>query len=102
MAYELEQTALFENWLKSLDADNRRRIVSRLARVELGNFGDHKQIAEALFELRCFFGGGIRMYYTVRRNALVFMLAGGGKDSQTNDIETAKDLLRTLEDESWP
>jgi putative addiction module killer protein len=98
MRYELEQTAPFEGWLGSLDASNRRRVISRLGRVEQGNFGDHKEIAEKLFELRCFFGGGIRMYYTIRQNTVVFMLAGGDKDSQARDIKTVKEMMKALED----
>ncbi|MDR1368347.1 MAG: type II toxin-antitoxin system RelE/ParE family toxin [Candidatus Accumulibacter sp.] len=97
MRYELEQTASFEGWLESLDAGHRRRVISRLSRVEQGNFGDHKAITESLFELRCFFGGGIRMYYTIRRNTVIFMLSGGDKDSQKRDIEIVKEMMKELE-----
>ncbi|MDR1310966.1 MAG: type II toxin-antitoxin system RelE/ParE family toxin [Burkholderiaceae bacterium] len=98
MKYKLEQTALFESWLESLDTSNLHRVISRLGRVERGNFGDHKKIAENLFELRCFFGGGIRMYCAIRRNEVVFMLAGGDKDSQERDIKTAKAMMKDVED----
>jgi putative addiction module killer protein len=99
MRYELEQTAVFQDWLESLDAGSLRRVLSRLARVERGNFGDHKEIAKNLFELRCFFGGGIRMYGAVwRQNTVVFLLVGGDKDSQERDIKTAKRMMKELED----
>lgn len=48
--------------------------------------------------MRCFFGGGIRMYYTIRNQRIVLLLAGGDKTSQDEDIEKAKAILETLED----
>jgi putative addiction module killer protein len=48
--------------------------------------------------LRCFFGGGIRMYCTIRGNAVVLMLAGGDKDSQGRDIGTVKEMMKEMED----
>jgi len=51
-----------------------------------------------LFELRCFFGGGIRVYYTIRQEQVVLLLAGGDKSSQARDIEKATALLKNLED----
>jgi putative addiction module killer protein len=69
-----------------------------LARVENGHFGDTKTLAADLFELRCFFGGGIRMYYTLRNQRVVLLLAGGDKSSQDRDIAKAKAILDALED----
>jgi putative addiction module killer protein len=51
-----------------------------------------------LFELRFTFGAGIRIYYTLRGNQVVLLLAGGDKSSQSRDIEKAKAILNTLED----
>jgi putative addiction module killer protein len=75
---------------------DRARLASRFVRVENGNFGDHKEIAENLFELRCFFGAGLRMYYTIRNRTVVLLLAGGNKDTQSRDIQRAKDMLDEL------
>jgi putative addiction module killer protein len=69
-----------------------------LARIENGNFGDTKTLSANLFELRCFFGGGIRVYYTIRSQQIVLLLVGGDKTSQNRDIEKAKAILSTLED----
>ena len=76
----------------------KNQVLSRLARVENGHFGDTKTLAADLFELRCFFGGGIRMYYTIRNQRVVLLLAGGDKSSQDRDIAKAKAILETLED----
>lgn len=71
--------------------------MARLARVENGNFGDHKHIDGSLMELRMTFGGGIRIYYTIRGDTVVLLLQGGNKSSQTQDIEKAKKLITLLE-----
>ncbi|GHT90623.1 hypothetical protein AGMMS49545_04620 [Betaproteobacteria bacterium] len=65
--------------------------------VERGHFGDHKALSENLFELRCFFGGGLRLYYTVQNRRIVLLLAGGDKDTQSRDIARAREILRELE-----
>lgn len=99
MAYELQSTQTFNGWFAGLrDRTVKNQVLSRLARVENGHFGDTKTLAADLFELRCFFGGGIRMYYTIRNQRVVLLLAGGDKSSQDRDIAKAKAILETLED----
>ena len=98
MKYELQTTQTFNHWFAKLkDRTVKNKLLSRLARVENGNFGDVKALASDLFELRCFLGGGIRVYYTIRNQRLVLLLAGGDKSSQERDIEKAKAILSTLE-----
>jgi putative addiction module killer protein len=72
-------------------------VLSRLDRMSNGNFGDCKPLANGLFELRFMFGAGLRIYYTLKNNQVVLLLAGGDKSSQDRDIEKAKALLNTLE-----
>jgi len=79
----------FVDWLNSLDRSHRARILTRLDRVEQGNFGDHKHISEGLFELRLHFGSGFRVYFGKVRNTLILILAGGIKASQKKDIKKA-------------
>jgi putative addiction module killer protein len=100
MGYEIDSTDVFDVWISRLDKTLKNRLLSRLGRVEKGHFGDHKEIAENLFELRAFFGGGLRVYFTIRKNTLILLLAGGNKDSQTKDIRTAREILSTLESEN--
>ena len=97
MKYELQSAPTFNAWLAGVDRTVKNLLLSRLARVENGNFGDHKLLAGNLFELRCFFGGGLRVYYTVRRKQVVLLLTGGNKTTQAKDIEKAKTLLEALE-----
>lgn len=97
MAYELKSTELFEKWLTKLkDRPGKIKILARLDRVQNGNFGDYKQIGEGLYELRFFFGPGYRVYYTIKKDSVVILLAGGSKAAQTQNIEKAKMLLSKL------
>lgn len=98
MKYKLQMTQTFNQWLKKLDKTTRLKLLERLDRVAFGNLGDCKTIATDLFELRCFFGGGIRLYFTIRQLQIVLLLVGGNKDNQERDIEKAKTILSNLED----
>ena len=98
MIYEIASTSEFDKWLKSLkDRSTKNKVLTRLARVENGNFGDFKKLSDDLFELRFLFGAGIRIYYTLRNNLIVLLLFGGDKSGQQKDIEKAKRILNELE-----
>ena len=99
MKYILRSTKEYDKWLAGLkDVSVKIRVLARLGRVENGNFGDFKQIGDHLFELRFFFGAGLRIYYTIRDGAVVFLLVGGGKATQAKDIDKATQILNELED----
>ena len=98
MKYELQSTRTFNIWLTGLkDKTVKRQILARLSRVENGHFGDIKPLSADLFEMRCFFGGDLRMYYTLRNQQIILLLAGGDKTNQSRDIEKAKNILKDLE-----
>ncbi len=44
------------------------------------------------------FGGGLRVYFVIRGEQIIFLLHGGNKTTQSRDIERAKQLLDNLED----
>lgn len=95
MRYHLKQTPEFKHWFADLrDTSIKNRLLARFARVEMGNFGDHKTIEGELKELRMTFGGGLRVYFTVKENTLVLLLQGGNKATQQKNIEKAKQLLK--------
>lgn len=99
MKYTLKSTQTFNAWFAKLkDRTVKNQLLARLARAENGHFGDCKTLSADLFELRCFFGGGLRVYYTIRNEQVVLLLVGGDKSSQERDIEKAKAILSTLED----
>lgn len=66
------------------------RIVRRIARLELGNFGDFRSVGEGVQELRIPIGPGIRVYFGRQGEAIVVLLCGGDKHSQRHDIGRAK------------
>ena len=93
------ETAVFSKWLKALrDPLGRRAILRRLARIAAtDNFGDHASVGDGVSELRIDVGPGYRVYYAIREEQIVWLLGGGGKDSQERDIRKAKELAGELE-----
>ena len=95
----MQQTKPFQKWLTKLkDNSAKARITLRLRKVALGHFGDHKQISTNLFELRFLFGAGYRVYYTIKKQQIIFLLVGGDKATQSKDIKKAQQLLNQLGD----
>src|SRR5438105_1726652 len=83
-------TAPFKEWLLDLDdARSRAKIIVRLKRVALGNFGDCRSVGEGVLELRIHWGPGYRVYFGLDGMALIILLCGGDKSGQSNDIEQA-------------
>ncbi len=80
-------------WLESLDEKIRYRVKERLNRLRVGNFGDSKALKEGVFELRCHFGAGYRIYYGIDQG-VVILLCGGDKDSQKKDIKMSKQFWK--------
>jgi putative addiction module killer protein len=79
----------FIEWLESLrDKVTQTRIRARLRRLESGNYGDHKRFS-GLIELRLDFGKGYRVYCAEHGRAIVVLLIGGDKGTQSKDIEKA-------------
>ena len=99
MRYELSSTEVFDTWLTKLDGSIKRRLANRLLQVENGNFGDYKILSDNFFELRCTFGGGLRIYYTLRNESeIVLLLSGGNKATQNKDIARAKIILSEIKE----
>lgn len=92
---EVRLTTVFSGWLSDLrDRNAHSRIVTRLRRIELGNFGDVKPVGEGVSELRIDYGPGYRLYFVQRGDVIVIMLCGGDKKSQKNDILRAKKMAK--------
>jgi putative addiction module killer protein len=66
-----------------------RKIKARLARVAVGNFGDHRTVGDGVIELRIHFGAGYRVYVGQHGEEIVVLLCGGDKSTQQNDIRQA-------------
>lgn len=81
---------LYLNWLRRL-RDNQAKVavIRRAARIELGNFGDHKFCRDGVWELRIDVGPGYRVYYSLSGHRVVLLLCGGDKRTQEADIVRA-------------
>jgi len=81
---------VFEDWLRKMrDTRARAAIIRRMARVELGNFGDHKPCREGVWEMRIDVGPGYRAYYARSGKTVILLLCGGDKRTQDSDITRA-------------
>lgn len=81
----------FYEWLLGLkDKVIRARIIRRLERVALGNYGDFKPVGEGVFEMRFQFGAGYRVYFGEINNSIILLLSGGDKSTQVKDIQLAQ------------
>jgi putative addiction module killer protein len=90
----------FSEWLNGLkDKRTKARLLARLTKVELGNFGDTKLLkgANGIWELREDFGPGYRSYYSRRGGKIILLLAGADKSDQDRTIDKAKEYLADYE-----
>ena len=97
MKYEILESELYSEWLYGLNSTVTNRILARMDRVAQGNFGDYKRLSEHLYELRFTFGGGYRVYFTIKDNQIIFLLHGGDKNTQKKDIKKAEKLLQEID-----
>jgi putative addiction module killer protein len=99
----VRQTEVFASWLRRLrDLEARARLVVRMQRLASGNAGDAKPVGDGVMELRIHHGPGYRVYFIHREQALIVLLCGGDKSTQTSDIQRAKSLaaeVRTQKEE---
>ena len=90
----------FEKWYNSIkDKSIRRRILVRIKKLELGNFGDWKNVGKQVYELPMNFGSGYRVYFARQGKEVIIILGGGAKSSQAQDITNAKGLWREYKNE---
>ena len=93
--FDVQLASTFQAWLHGLrDMKGRVAIARRLERAVAGNLGDHHSVGEGVSEMRIDMGPGYRVYFTLRGNQLVIVLAGGDKSSQSRDIKRAQELAK--------
>lgn len=89
----------FTDWLNGLrDQKGRRFILKRIGRLEQGLYGDCRSVGGGVSELRIFFGPGYRIYFGEKASHIVILLCGGDKDSQSRDIQNAKEYWKEYKD----
>ena len=80
----------FDRWMRRQTPYLRSRVQTRIDRIELGNFGDHRSLGTGIYELRLNFGAGYRIYYGRDGYDIVVLLVAGAKNRQSRDISLAK------------
>ena len=106
MKYELQEyltmtgKSPFATWLLGLkDGVAQAKLTARIDRAAHGNFGDWKPLAgtNGLYEMRENYGPGYRLFYTVRGQKIILLLAGSTKKDQRRTIDKAKEYLADYE-----
>lgn len=97
---EVRETDTFTEWLARLkDEVAKAKIAARIRRLAFGNPGDVAPVGQGVSELRIHYSPGYRVYFVRKGAALVILLCGGDKSTQSRDIKQAKALADNLEDE---
>lgn len=92
-----KKTDAFNLWLSTLtDPLVKAKVLIRIDRAILGNFGDCEPIGEGVSEMKIHSGPGYRLYFTRIGTIVYLLLTGGNKSTQNKDIEDAKQLARNL------
>ncbi|MDB5982239.1 MAG: addiction module antitoxin RelB [Pseudomonas sp.] len=97
MNYLIQQTEAFAAWHSAIrDLRAKIAIARRIDRAAAGNLGDIKSVGDGVSELRLDVGAGYRVYFTLRGEVVIVLLAGGDKSSQGADIRRAKKLAKEV------
>lgn len=96
---EIFRTAEFDRWLDGLkDRLAKSSVQVRIDRLAKGNTGDAKPVGKGVSEMRIHVGAGYRVYFTRMSSAIILLLCGGDKSSQSRDIERALEMARILKE----
>lgn len=95
----VERTNEYRDCIDGLqDLAGRARILMRVDRLIHGNPGAHRELTDAVSELKVDVGPGYRVYCTQRGDRLLLLLIGGDNASQDRDNARAKRLARAYGD----
>ena len=93
----VQKTDAFLYWIEGLrDLRERAKIQVRIERLRAGNPGDVRPVGSGVSELRINYGPGYRVYFVVKNDKLVVLLAGGDKSAQQAQIDLAIYLAENL------
>jgi putative addiction module killer protein len=82
---------VFQKWLDELVDQRARMLIDKtVAKVRLGNLGQHKSVGEGVQEIVADYGPGYRIYFGEHGATLVILLSGSTKKRQEKAIEQAK------------
>jgi len=86
----------FLKWFKKLDRKTRAIIIDYIDRVADGGSSKNiKSLKDGIFEIKIFYGPGLRVYFAQDGEKIILLLIGGDKKSQASDIKKVKTYWRS-------
>lgn len=87
----VKRSKTFSEFLNSMkDFTAKAKILKRIKRLEMGNWGDAEPVGDGVTELRIDYGPGYRVYCAKQGKTVVILLGAGTKQRQQKDIDAAK------------
>lgn len=87
----------FGKWFDGLDNTQALKVKDTLDKLANGKTVTTKFLGNGLSEIKINYGGGLRVYYAKDGEQIILLLGGGAKDSQSRDIENARNRLADYE-----
>lgn len=98
--YDIYRTDEFNAWLEGLaNPMARTKIEARIRRATMGNFGFHKRLNDVLWEMKDASPAGFRVYYTIIGGKVCFIVLGGFKKTQSDDIAYATEKAKQIQED---
>lgn len=96
--YCIEKTTEFDKWFKKLnDIRAKAKILFRIQKIEIDeHFGDCEPVGDGIQELKINYAKGYRVYFKEIDQKIIFLLMGGDKSTQQQDIEKAKEIWKKI------
>ena len=88
---ESDGTSPFRRWFLGLGTEAREAVDNAIARMRLGNLGDHESLGGGLMERRIHSGPSHRIYFGREGAQLILLLGGGTKRRQQRDVDRASE-----------
>jgi putative addiction module killer protein len=97
--YETEEgESPFIKWLKKQDITTRTIIIKYVERVANGSSSNNiKSLKNGIYEIKIFYGAGLRVYFAEEGECIILLLIGGDKSTQTSDTNKAKKYWRNYD-----
>ena len=85
----------FIKWLEKLDKKTRIIVITYIDRLaDGGTTKNLKPLKDGVYEIKIFYGPGLRVYFAEDGEKIILLLIGGDKKSQNSDIKKAKEYWR--------
>ena len=97
--YERNGIDIYQHWLDNLkDIRARATITRREKQIKSGNFGEHRECRDGVWELVIDTGPGYRVYYSMVGRFVVLLLCAGDKSEQQRDINKSVQYLKEFKE----